>query len=703
MSHLKGALFIRNEVALAVTVILYTWVLPLGLHAGEGDTKPPQPGANPVNGPDRTALTPQPQAGDPILNLSLEELFNVRVTSTAKREERIYQSDSAVYVITSEDIRRSGATHVAEALRMAPGVFVGKSNANKFGVTIRGFGGVFSNKLLVLVDGRSVYNPLFSGVYWDAQDLMLENIERIEVIRGPGATLWGANAVNGVINIISKPAADTQGTLVSALAGTETRAIGAVRHGGTNVDKSVSYRVYARFGDRDDSSTLNTDRDAKDEWKNARGGFRVDWLMSKEDKVTFQGDYYEGNYEQRSRTPVLTPPFTETRVEDAHYSGGNLLGRWSHQFSDTSNMNLQVYYDNTVRDEAFLRQEHNTGDIDFDHNLQLGRHNLVYGLEYRVVAEDLRNSFAVVFDPAHDVRHLISIFAQDEITILRDKLNLTVGSKFEHNDFTGFEVQPNLRLLWTPHKHHAVWASVSRAVRTPAPTETALEFSASVTPGADGVLRRLALISNDEIDSETLIAAELGYRAQLHKRFALDAAGFYNMYDHLRTVEPLASRAVSQPSSHVLMPIRFETNAYGETFGGELAATWKATDRWNLSAHYSYLKMQLHTERGSADPLAESGERSNPQNIAHVRSFLSLPHNVEFDTGLYYVDNNSQDNISRYVRVDARIGWRPLQKLELSLAGQNLFDDRHQEVRPSTYESATEVERNFYFKLVWKF
>ena len=641
--------------------------------------------------------------GSDIFDLSIEELLSLKITSVSKREEKLSRADSAVYVITNEDIRRSGATHVAEALRLAPGVNVGRANANKWSVTVRGFGGVFSNKLLVLVDGRSVYNPLFSGVYWDAQDLMLEDIERIEVIRGPGAALWGANAVNGVVNVITKSSKDTQGGVVSALGGEETQAIGAVRYGSGSLSKNITYRVYAKYGDRDDSKVLNTDDDMKDEWKNARGGFRLDWVLSKEDNLTFQGDYYEGNYEQRLTTPTLTAPFTQTETSDAHFSGGNLMARWHHSAGPDSNFNLQAYYDRTVRDESFLRQEHNTGDVEFDHSLNLGTHHLVYGAGYRVIAEDLRNSFTVRFDPNHDVRHLFSAFLQDEIEVLKDKLYVTLGSKLEHNDFTGVEVQPNVRLGWLPAKEHSVWASVSRAVRTPNPTETDLRLAALATPGPGGVPNLLALVSKNDIRSEELVAFELGYRGQLHKTFSIDVAGFYNLYDNLRTTEPLAPRPQNQPSPHVLVPFQPQTKADGETFGGEISATWSPVERWRLSAHYSYLKVLLHTDPSSRATGSENGERANPQNMAHVRSFLNLPHNVELDCALYYVDHVPLANISSYVRFDARVGWRPTKTLELSICGQNLLDDQHQETGSSIFESRTEVERNIYFKLTWKF
>jgi iron complex outermembrane recepter protein len=652
------------------------------------------------------AIEKKPTAAEPsardIFDLNVDELVNVRITSVSKREERVLQADSAIYVITHEDIRRSGVTHVAEALRMAPGVNVAQANANKWAVSVRGFQGVFSNKLLVLLDGRSVYSPLFAGVYWDVQDLMLEDVERIEVIRGPGATLWGANAVNGVINIITKNSQSTQGGVVAGTGGEETRALTSVRYGG-NVGKKINYRVYAKYGDRDDSKLFHSDTDAKDAWKDIRGGFRVDWLESKENTITAQGDYYDGSYEQRATTSTLTAPFAQTITKDAHVSGGNLLGRWQHRFSDTSDMALQLYYDRTVRDESFGRQEHNTGDIDFNHHLQLDRHELIYGLSYRIVDEDLNFNVAS-FAPNHDLRHVASAFLQDDISIIRDRLRLTLGSKIEHNDFTGFEVQPNVRVLWTPQKKHAVWAAVSRALRTPNPAETAITLRGAVFPGENDVPNLLAQIPNHDISSEELIAYELGYRATLHKHFSIDAAGFYNVYDNLRTAEVLSSRLeINPPPAHTLIPIQLQSRANGETFGGEIAATWSVTDWWKLSGSYSFLKMQLHTETRSTATTAENAERNNPMNQANLRSFMNLPHKIELDTAIYYVDHIPLSNISSYVRLDARVGWQATKKLELSIVGQNLLDNRHQESGPSLFESATEIERNLYFKLLWKF
>ncbi|MCK5229802.1 MAG: TonB-dependent receptor, partial [Desulfobulbaceae bacterium] len=418
--------------------------------------------------------------------LSLEELMNIEITSVSKKPEKLADAAAAVFVVTREDIRRSGVTSIPEALRMAPGINVARIDSNKWAVTSRGFNGRFANKLLVLIDGRSVYTPSFSGVHWEVIDIFLEDVDRIEVIRGPGATLWGANAVNGVINIITKHAADTQGGLIAMGAGTEERGFGGVRYG-TDMGETTYGRFYAKGFKRDEFVHNTTGDDAGDDWDMLRGGFRLDSLLYDRDSVTVQGDIYQGNMNQTLHLPTVSGPFFNKIVEDkAEVEGWNLLTRWQHTLSPTSDFTLQVYYDRTNRDEFVYGEIRDTFDIDLQHQFAAyKRHEVIWGLGYRYTHDDFSDSEILRLDPDSRSDELFSAFVQDKITLMEDCLWLTIGSKFEHNDYTGYEIQPNARLFWAPHTDHKVWASVGRAVRTPSRMEDDIWFINTTFPSID--------------------------------------------------------------------------------------------------------------------------------------------------------------------------------------------------------------------------
>jgi iron complex outermembrane receptor protein len=639
-----------------------------------------------------------------LTELSLEELMNIEVTSVAKKEQKLSEAAAAIYVITQEDIHRSGATSIAEALRMVPGLQVAQIDAHSWAITSRGFSGRFANKLLVLIDGRSVYTPLFSGVFWNAQDTLLEDIERIEVIRGPAGTLWGANAVNGVINIITKSAKETQGGLVSAGGGTES-AFGAVRYGG-KIGDNAFFRVFAKYFDRDDFSGS----DPRDEWKAGRGGFRVDWKVAEKDSLMFLGDYYNSELGERIPVSSLTPPFTRTLSGHFPMAGGNVLGHWNHSFSDTSDMRIQMYYDRYELKGPVDSETRNTFDFELQHRFALAkRHDLVWGLGYRFTTDQIRNSPTIIFRPSSRGDHLFSAFVQDDITLVENRLRLTLGSKFEHNDYTGFEVQPNVRLLWTPHERHTMWAAVSRAVRTPARFDHTGRGNATTFPPLSPSCPspfpcELALLGGRNFESEELIAYELGYRSQLTPRFSVDIATFYHVYDHLLTGQPGSPfLELSPPPPHVVLPIRADNLMHGEGYGVEIAGTWNVTDRWRLGLGYTLLRLQLHLERPTVGTQGEGNEKNSPKNQFHLRSYLDLPYNLKFDAALYYVDSLPNKKVSSYVRGDARLGWNPTKSLDVSIALQNLFDRRHREIEPEFLANPTSVERSVYGKITWRF
>jgi iron complex outermembrane receptor protein len=628
--------------------------------------------------------------------LSLEELMNYPVTSVAGHAEKKSETAAAVHIITQEDIRRSGATSIPEALRMAPGLDVARVDAHTWAISSRGFNDVFANKLLVLQDGRSVYTPLFSGVYWDVQDTLLEDIDRIEVIRGPGATIWGANAVNGVINIITKAAKDTQGWLVSGGAGTEERGFAGARYGVKLAD-DVFLRVYGKYFYRDDSVTPQG-ASAEDFWMMGRTGFRLDWTPVEQNLVTLQGDFYAGKVHQIYTNVIPTPPFSSPLRDSSDLKGGNILGRWTRTFSEQSEFQFQTYYDRTYRDaEGFLEDRH-TFDVDARHRFGIGeRNSLTFGLGYRLSSDHTTATPSISLSPLDRTTHLFSTFVQDEIVLVKDRLRLTLGTKLEHNDYTGFEVQPGARLLWTPTEKQSYWASISRAVRTPSRAEHDILITQNTpTPGVFTTIS-----GNREFESEKLIAYELGHRIQFNQKVSLDTALFFNDYDDLRSVE--AQPIVFNPP-FVTAPFVAGNKTRGETFGAELSPTWQVTEAWRLQAAYTYLQMQLHLKPGSTDTISEADERRSPRHQISVRSLVELPANVEFDAALRYVDSLAAIQVKSYVELDLRVGWRPVKNLEFSIAGLNLLHDHHQEFAPSTIRTqTTEVERSVYGKVTWRF
>jgi len=619
-----------------------------------------------------------------ITALSLEELLAVEITSVSKKSEKASDAAAAVFVVNQEDIKRSGATTLPEVLRMVPGLQVAQIDANKWAVSSRGFNGFSSNKLLVLMDGRTVYNPLFSGVLWNAQDTMLDDIERIEVIRGPGASLWGANAVNGVINIISKHSADTQGGLLTAGTGSEEKGFGAVRYG-AKINDHTTYRVYGKNFYRDDLEFSNGSK-ANDDWHQARGGFRLDSAAPDSPySFTIQGDGYNGNADATTNIPTTSLPYTTNLDNPSNIRGGNFLTRLTRKEKDNSEMSLQAYYDLARSNDRLLGDERGTADIEFQHRFQAtAKQELTWGLGYRYSHDILENSQTFSFAPASRTDMLLSGFVQDEITLIDDLLRLTLGSKFEHNDYTGYEVQPNARLLYTPHKHHTFWAAVSEAVRTPSQAEHNIRVSSAIVPSAaipflppGPGLAEFVINGNEEYKSEKLTAYEIGYRTQVHEKLAFDLTAFLNDYSRLRTTPPSANFLTFSS-----MPYQLNYEAgntmEGNAYGFELVADAKPLDWWRLQLAYTFLRLDLH-ETGQGILASEDAEGESPRNQISLRSMMNLSNSVTLDTWVRYVDNLPTYGIDSYVAFDARIGWQVNPALELSLVGRNLLDNAQPE------------------------
>jgi iron complex outermembrane receptor protein len=623
------------------------------------------------------------------------------VTSVAKRRQRVADAAAAVFVIGPEDIRRSGATSVPELLRMVPGVEVARIDANKWAVSIRGFNGRFASKVQVLTDGRSVYNTLFSGVYWEAQDVVLEDVERIEVIRGPSASVWGANAMNGVINIITKSAKDTQGVLLSAGGGTQEQGFGTARFGG-KLGEKVAYRGYAKSFTVGEGPVASGNRGA-DDTRQDRAGFRIDAEPTSGDLLTLSGDLYQQDYGSTAITlPLRTEPFSTTFDDRAKSSGGNILGRWSRQVSTSQALALQAYYDRFQKEEEGIGVTTDVADIDFQHAFEAFEHHRVgWGLGYRYTRTAIDDNPFMHVPYASRQDSLFSAFAQDEITLIEDELRFIIGSKVEHNDSTGVEVQPTARVLWSPTPTQTAWAAVSRAVRLPYISEEDTEMISAVFPpftAENPTLfpAELAFSGNPDIVSEEVLSFEVGYRAEPLDKLSFDATAFYNIYEDLRGFVLGEPFLIPEPRPRIVLPAQMVANDSAETWGFEVAADWEPFSWWQLKAAYSYFRDNLE---GMA-----FGRGTSPLHQASLRSMLDLGGGFEFDLWPRYVDNLSYDSVESYVDLDARLGWRPTNAIEFSLVGQNLLDSRRRETFPDLFPiTPTQAERAAYGKLTLRF
>lgn len=604
-------------------------------------------------------------------NLSLEELMQVEVTSVSRRPERQAEVASSIQVVRGEDIRRSGATSIPQALRLASNLHVARVDSRQWAISARGFNSTTGNKMLVMIDGRTVYTPLFSGVFWDAQDVFLPDVDRIEVVSGPGATLWGANAVNGVISVVSKAARDTQGAYVEGGGGAEIPGFAGARYGGA-LSPDLHYRVYGKHITRDDSALPNGD-DALDRWQMTQGGFRTDWDASPTTVLTLQGDTYGGT--------------VETPTEDLGLSGGNVLGRWSQGLAEDSSLQLQVYADRTYRDiPDSIGETLDTYDIDFQHHCRpLARHDVTWGLGYRLLVDDIDNPPNIAFLPAEVTRDLFTGFLQDEIALIHDRLALTLGSKVEHNDYTGLEIQPSARVVLRPADQHTLWASIARAVRTPSRADTELFIPRDPPHAIQG--------GGDDFQSESVWAYELGYRVQPDEWLSLSLALFYNDYDDLRSVE--------QANPPAPAPLVIANGFAGESYGAELSADAQIAPWWRMHAGYTTIRTDIRNRPGSTDPSGGSVEARDPEHIVTARAAFDLGRRVELDLTPRYVGQIDNQDVPAYVELGVRLGWTPRPDYELSVVGQNLLHDQHPEFgAPATRR---EIERSVYGKLVCRF
>ena len=628
---------------------------------------------------------------DSVFSMSIEELMDIQITSVSKRPEKLRDAPAAVEVLTGEDIHRSGATSIPEALELMGNLDVAQKNAHDWIISSRGFSSDVANKLLVMMDGRTVYTPLFSGVFWDRQNYVLADIDRIESVSGPGGTLWGANAVNGVINITTKSAKNTQGLYFEAGGGENPRSFTSLRYGGT-LAPDVYYRVYGQYANRDNAALPNG-VPAGDAWHTGQAGFRVDAQARADDSFTFQGDIYDN----------AEGLVTGGRGID---TGGNVLGRWSRTLSETSEMSVQAYYDHThlaLPEPALLFapagtfiDDLDTFDVEFQHGFQWGSGNrIIWGAGYRYTHDHAQNAPSLAFLPPVLNQSLADAFVQDEISLSK-VLTLTLGTKVEHNDYTGFEVEPSARLQWRPTDMQTVWGAISRAVRMPS------RIDHDLSEPAPQYL--LALLRGDsQFRSETLVAYEAGYRAQFSPNFSGSISTFYNAYDDVRSTAP----GPLDPTFHLPFPVFFENNLEGHTYGFQLGADVKLVEWWRLHANYQLLRGHLHVKPGAPDVNNALNETNDPKDQASLRSSMDLPWRTQFDAGLRWVGTRTINKmgaatyVPAFAELETRLGWKVTDSVELSIAGQNLLRAYHPEYS-APGPTQGQIGRSVYAKLIYR-
>lgn len=627
--------------------------------------------------------------------LSLKSLGNI-VTSVSRKPEDSFRAAAAIYVITNDDIKASGATHIAEVLRGVPGLDVAQVTSSEWAISSRGFNGVFANKLLVQVDGRTIYTPLFAGVYWDIQNIPLEDIERIEIIRGPGATQWGANAVNGIINIITKSAADTQGTYISTLVGNQARSVTDVRYGG-KIGENTYYRTYAEFSDR--SSTIASDNsNGQNSWRTGKTGFRSDWNVSGSRKITLQGDAYSSAENFYHISPSFTSITGADSFKDKLSSrGANIIGKWEEKHNADFQSTFQTYMDFQHIDYASLNQDIYTFDFDYQTAWKASdRHDIMWGADTRFIGIDMTGARDIVV--ANDIKRetVLSAFLQDTYAISPQELYFTLGSKLEHNSFTGIEVEPSARLAWYPDNKQTVWTAISRAVRTPSIVESGFVFNSQTI--APGVIAQQQF--NTDLKSEDLIAYEVGHRIKPTQKLSFDSTAFINDYRKLTTFEPLP--LVDAGGGNFYQPLQLNTLGAGHAYGFEESASWDATDIWNLKANYSYINLIL--DNGISQDITFKGQKGDiPHHQFMLRSELYLPQDVRFINAGYYVSKLPNQGVSSYFRFDTQVIWKATKNIELSLVGQNLLDNRHSEFGASLNETQNQMPRAVYGRISFRY
>ncbi|HEX5473409.1 MAG TPA: TonB-dependent receptor [Vicinamibacterales bacterium] len=631
--------------------------------------------------PVRAAAPAQP-TDEQLKRLSLEELGNIVVTSVTKQPEAVWATPAAIYVLTHDDIVRSGATSLPEVLRLVPGVQVSRLDADHWAVGVRGFANQFSQSLLVLIDGRSVYTPLFAGVYWSVQDIVLEDVDRIEVIRGPGGTIWGSNAVNGVINVITKSAKDTHGVLAKVSAGSLDHAIGVFRYGGSRGDEdALDYRVSGKFAQR--GGLEHPGYDAFDRWHLGQIDARLDWKSQRRDAVTVDARWYTGTEGKLVGIGSYSPPVQTTIDGPEDVSGGHIRALWRRALGPDRTLQTQVYYDRTNRHGVQLGELRDTYDADFLAHFALpGKQTLEWGAGARWSPSTFLQTIPTAdFDPHHDTDRLFSLFGQDAIAF-GPRMTLTAGSKFEHNDYTGWETQPSARLLWRPTAFQSAWVAASRAVRIPSRIDRDLSLTGFVSDGA--VPTFLRIVGTRTFDAERLVAYEAGYRRLLSDRLYVDVGVFHDRYRGLEGIGNLSIFPEADPApAHLLIEVPYVNAIDGTADGFEVAPSWTPARWWAIKAGYSYLRLHLHNVPGveeTASVAAEAG--SSPQHQLFLQSSITAAR-FDLEQTVRTASALAGQHVPAYGTVDLRAGWQVQPSLSLALTGQNLLGGDHVEFSSS--------------------
>ena len=649
--------------------------------------------------------------------LSLEQLSQIEVTTPSKEPVKAFATPAAIFVITSEDIRRSGVTTIPEALRLAPGVEVARIDSNKWSIGIRGFGSRLARNVLVLIDGRTVYTTLLAGTYWEVQDTVLEDVDRIEVIRGPGGTIWGPNAVDGVINIITKPVKATQGLLLSGDTGTLEHGTVTARYGGSHGD-DLQYRYYAKGFSR--SPEYHWDGRNFDEWFGGQTGGRVDWQRDPRNNFTFQGDFYDDRDGESVVATSYAAPYQQVIDDFARLSGGNFLARWDRDQGEGKNMEFQAYYDRTNRREPNFADLRDTFDLDFTQHWRFfSNNNITWGLGARFShGHDLEVVSGLTFNPSERTDRLLTAFIQDEITFVPKKLSLTVGTKLLNTNFTAFAPEPSARIMWTPTQTTSIWAAATHAVRTPSDAERDFYLTGLVAILPDGTPYFARFNANRNFQPEQMNGYELGFRQMLGKNLYFDIASFYNHYHDLFSEDITGTPYLeyNPTPEHYLLPAEFGNGLLGNTKGIEFSPEWRPADNWRLRLSYSFLHMSIEKSPGSLDIGTIPGIiGSSPEHQVYAESQYDLTKSLQFDFDYRYVsDLPGQMPISTvpnwYVRAystaDARFGWRLNSNLDLSFVGRNLLQPHHVEfgsdpAADSMNVALVGIKRSVYVKLTW--
>jgi iron complex outermembrane receptor protein len=636
------------------------------------------------------------QAPPDLSRVTLEDLMKMQITSASRKEQPIEEVPAAVFVLTQDDIRRSGMRTIPELLRLVPGVQVGRINSSNWAVSIRGFNDQFSNKLLVLVDGRSIYQGVFSGVFWDAEDLVLDDVERVEVIRGPGAAVWGANAVNGVINIVTKSALETKGTLVRVGAGSFDRAQVTARYGGAFA--SGAYRVYSQWTARGDTRMTGASPD--DNWTIFTSGGRADWARGA-DEWTVDGSVKAGQGNTIWKLPLTAVPDFAPRVSAASsFTLGHVLGRWTHRTGAGSS--IQVQTSAAILDrQDFIPLKETALDAQGQYHAKLGaRHDVVAGGGARLVKSSTGGNFAVSFDPSNMHTLVSNLFVQDEVT-LQPGLRLTLGTKLEHEPRAGWGLQPTARLMWSPAPRHHLWMGASRALRTPSPTDTSVRVNAIVLPGELPMV--IGIVGNPDYKAEAFHDIEGGYRVQIGQVASVDVTTFRGHYTGLPTNDPLTPVFEATPGPpHIFVGARLDNHLQADTAGVELAARLTPAPGWRIDGSYSTFRLTPHLDAGSQDAGAGAYDGNAPARQWLVHSSVDVGRRIQLDGTVFHAGPLTGIAVPAYTRADLRIEVLLSGHLSLSAVGKNLFAAAHAEYE-SAQVVATRIPRSANLQLVWKF